>query len=255
MYKIRHQERKYNHYKKRMDAIKEEERIDEINQIRYFLTNNRINCFKYNYAFEEVVQNFNSYQSFIQLSPDGTELVITNRKPREKLEYLHQEDPDLIDEMRDFYRNKKRRESKLADVNKDYLPTEIDEELDELEFADIKSSASCFLEDIQGFVYGGVTSRFWVHRKHINALAPDKIDLLPFNSWNCITLQLKHRDVDLVIRSQTQMNMFLKFLIYSLQTFDGKRGTAKPLIRALCRQEIRKLKSEQGRQVISDSKK
>lgn len=75
-------------------------------------------------------------------------MVITNRKPREKLEYLHQEDPDLIDDMRDFYRNKKRRESNVADVNKDYLPTEIDEELDEMEFADIKSSASCFIQDI-----------------------------------------------------------------------------------------------------------
>ena len=55
MYQIRHMERKYNHYKRRMDAIKEEEKIDEINQIKYFLTTNKINCFKYNYAFEEVV--------------------------------------------------------------------------------------------------------------------------------------------------------------------------------------------------------
>lgn len=106
-----------------------------------------------------------------------------------------------------------------------------------------------------GFVYGGTTSRFWVHRKHINAMPPDKICTLPFNSWDCITLQLKHRDVDLVIRSGKQMNMFLKFLIYSLRTFDGKRGTAKDLVKALQRQEVRRLKKEQGRQVISESKR
>lgn len=194
---------------------------------------NKISCFKYNYAFEEVVQNFNSYQSYIQLSPDGEELIIVNRKPREKLEYIHEEDPKVVEEVRNQYMNRKRRETNHPDVTNDYLPTELDEELDELEFQDIKSSASCRLEDIVGFVYGGLTSRFWVHRKHINALPPDQIDSVPFNSWDCITLQLKHRDVDLVIRSGRQMNMFLKFLIYSLETFNGKRGTASKLVHAL----------------------
>lgn len=149
---------------------------------------NKMHCFKYNYAFEEVVQNFNSYQSFIQLSPDGTELIITNRKPKEQLEYIHEEDPQVVDEVRYTYLNKKRRESKLPEVTMDYLPTELDENLDELEFSDVKSSASCKLEDIMGFVYGGLTSRFWVHRKHINAMPPDKIDTIPFHSWDCITL-------------------------------------------------------------------
>jgi len=182
-------------------------------------------------------------------------LIITNRKPREQLEYIHEEDPQVIEQVRFTYLNKKRRESKVAEVTLDYLPTELDEDLDELEFSDIKSSASCKIEDIMGFVYGGLTSRFWVHRKHINAMPPDKIETVPFNSWDCITLQLKHRDVDLVIRSGTQMNMFLKFLIYSLKTFDGTKGSAKRLVKALQRQEVRVLKNEQGRQVISESKK
>jgi hypothetical protein len=140
-------------------------------------------------------------------------------------------------------------------VTNDYLPTELDEDLDELQFEETKSSASCKIEDIVSFVYGGLTSRFWVHRKHVNALPPDQIDLVPFNSWDCITLQLKHRDVDLVIRSGTQMNMFLKFLIYSLETFDGKRGSASQLVKCLIRQEIRRLKKEQNRQVISAAKR
>ena len=104
-YQIRKHERLYNQYKRRIDSLRQEYKIDEINQIRYFMMTNKINCFKYNYAFEEVVQNFNSYQSYIQLSSDGTELIITNRKPIEKLEYLHEEDPQVIDEVRYTYLN------------------------------------------------------------------------------------------------------------------------------------------------------
>jgi hypothetical protein len=47
-----------------------------------------------------VVQNFNSYQSYMQLSQDGKELIIVNRKPREKLEYIHEEDPKKVEEVR-----------------------------------------------------------------------------------------------------------------------------------------------------------
>lgn len=68
---ILYNERMYNAYKQRMDSIKEEEKLYEINEIKYFMKTKKIHCFKYNYAFEEVVQNFNSYLSYIQLSPDG----------------------------------------------------------------------------------------------------------------------------------------------------------------------------------------
>ena len=37
-----------------------------------------------------------------------------------------------------------------------------------MEFIDIKSKSSCKLSEIQGFVYGGFNSRFWMLRKHIN---------------------------------------------------------------------------------------
>ena len=32
----------------------------------------------------------------------------------------------------------------------------------------MKSSSSCLISEIEGFVYGPFTSRFWVMRKHIN---------------------------------------------------------------------------------------
>lgn len=31
------------------------------------------------------------------------------------------------------------------------------------------SSASCSFKDINGYVYGGLSSRFWMHRAHINS--------------------------------------------------------------------------------------
>ena len=104
----------------------------------------------------------------------------------------------------------------------DYCPTELDESLDGIQFKDSKSSASCKISEIKGFTYGGVSSRFWMLRKHINNMKPDQFKKVPFYSWNCITIQLEHRDVDLVIRNEYQMKVLLKFLIHSLKTIDGE---------------------------------
>ena len=93
------------------------------------------------------------------------------------------------------------------------------------------SSSSCRLDDIQGFVYGGMTSRFWMLRKHINSLSSEyfKKNTLPFYSWDCITLQLEDKEVYLVINNEKQMEAFIKLLIYKLETIDGNRGSATPL--------------------------
>ena len=56
---------------------------------------------------------------------------------------------------------------------------------------------------------------------------------LPFYSWQCITLQLKNRDIDLVIPDDADMNRFLKLLIHSLRTLDGAKGTADKLIQII----------------------
>jgi len=50
-----------------------------------FLQKNKIPCFKYNYSLDEEVQNFCSFPSYIQVSEDGEELIIINKKPTEKL--------------------------------------------------------------------------------------------------------------------------------------------------------------------------
>jgi len=65
-----------------------------------------------------------------------------------------------------------------------------------------RSSASCKLDDIKSFIYGGFSSRFWMLRKHINCLTSNEFKNAPFKSWNCITLRLERRDVDLVIEDE-----------------------------------------------------
>ena len=92
------------------------------------------------------------------------------------------------------------------------------------------SSSSCKIEDIESFVYGPFTSRFWMLRKHIFYM--DKnifINDPPFFGWDCITLNLKDKwDVHLIIRSEKAMSMFLKFLIHHMETLDGFRGSSTP---------------------------
>jgi hypothetical protein len=76
-----------------------------------------------------------------------------------------------------------------------------------------QSSTSCAISDIQGIIYGGFSSRFWIFRKHLSCLDYSIImkdtkkrkfrggkTELPFYSWQCITLKLSDRDVDLVIK-------------------------------------------------------
>ena len=56
---------------------------------------------------------------------------------------------------------------------------------------------------------------------------------VPFYSWNCITLIMKHRDVDLVIRNQKHMDRLLKFLVFYMNTVDGNKDSAKGIYQKL----------------------
>jgi hypothetical protein len=53
---------------------------------------------------------------------------------------------------------------------------------------------------------------------------------VPFYSWECITLNLKNRDVNLVIRDQESMDSFIFILISEMETIDGKQGSAKEFL-------------------------
>jgi len=69
-------------------------------------------------------------------------------------------------------------------------------------------------------------------RKHINQTSLSKdLDKLPFYIWDCLTLQLKKSQVDIVVPSGEDMNKILTLLIYRLRTVDGSRNTAVPLLK------------------------
>ena len=64
-------------------------------------------------------------------------------------------------------------------------------------------------------------------RKHMNSLDPVEYRTkeVPFYSWEAITLQLEHRDVDLVIKEEKDMEDLLIILIDGIRTVDGCRGS------------------------------
>jgi len=82
-------------------------------------------------------------------------------------------------------------------------------------------------------MFGGLHSRFWMLRKHFNSMTLEELESAPFYSWETISLQLQHRDVDLVIKDPKDMNYFLKFLIYSINTVNGRRDSAMHILKAL----------------------
>ena len=110
---------------------------------------------------------------------------------------------------------------------------------DEFTYEEYKSSASCKVSEIRGFVYGGFTSRFWMLRKHINSMDRQKLVTIPFHNWECITLELEFRFIDLVIEDMSEMDCFLKYLIYTLRTIDGKRNSANSILKNMDETQIK----------------
>ena len=104
---------------------------------------------------------------------------------------------------------------------------------DDSDFENKASSASCYVSEIKDFIFGGFSSRFWMLRKHFNCMSIGELQNIPFHSWQCITLQLENRDVDLVIPDQKDMDRVLKLLIHSLNTLNCERGSAGKLLALL----------------------
>lgn len=64
-------------------------------------------------------------------------------------------------------------------------------------------------------------------------MSEQEIRDMPFYSWQCLTLNLEHRDVDLVIYDGKDMQIFLRFLIQSLETIDGNKNTSEGILKTL----------------------
>ena len=73
---------------------------NEINVLTDFLTKNRIVGVKYNYALDEEVQKFSTFDCFIELQQAGQWLKIINREPIDRTEYVLEADQFKINEIK-----------------------------------------------------------------------------------------------------------------------------------------------------------
>ena len=144
------------------------------------------------------------------MEKDGKYLGVYNTKISEKINYVLEADPDVLEEKKFEHRSMKK--MKFGD--------DIERDPD-VSVRHTKSSASCYIKDILLMTFGGFSTRFWALRKHINCLRDEQIDHLPFYTWQCISLKLKHREVDLVIDDEEQMNLLVKYLLIKMESIDG----------------------------------
>jgi hypothetical protein len=63
---------------------------------------------------------------------------------------------------------------------------------------------------------------------------------LPFYAWQCITLELGQRQVDLVIKDQKSMDILVKFLVYSINTMDCRKDSAENYIKGATMFEVKR---------------
>ena len=142
-------------------------------------------------------------------------MYVNNRKPIDRTKYVLESDPREVDRMR------REEYAEMAKIETAKLTWKHDEMDMDPDYSDKTSSTSCNICDIKDFIFGAVNSRFWILRKHFNSMTTAELPKMPFFSWQCITLVLENRDVDLVITDQREMDDFLKFLIHGMCTIDG----------------------------------
>lgn len=177
------------------------------------MTNNLINTLKINHSLDETTQNFMGFKSYLFLN-EGT-LHVVNRRPC--LDKTATADQSVC----------------LSEVKAMGAGSSLTECEDGVVYELSESGASTAVEDITGIVFGGMTSRFWIYRKHFSCLSYGQLENLPFHAWDCLTLQTKKRDIDLVLTDQKEMFTLIKYLIYQLRTIDGTRNSAKGVLDAL----------------------
>ena len=99
------------HRQKYLDMTKRKAQpinTEEYYTITRYLQHNKISCFKYNYCLDSEIQNHSSFQSYLQLDPEGEKLIITNRKPVEDFEYTLSNAPKEIRQLRKEYNSRRR---------------------------------------------------------------------------------------------------------------------------------------------------
>ena len=120
---------------------------------------------------------------FIEYDKEDEYLRIVNRKPVDSTMHVMQNDPSDIDKLR------REEYIKLAELFKQketYTHDQMDADPD---FSHKRSSGSCYIDDIQGIIFGGFNARFWMLRKHFISLSLTELNKpLSLYNWQCLTL-------------------------------------------------------------------
>ena len=88
-------------YLKSKKIIEEEkENIEEIVDVKSYLSRHIIHCFKYHYSLEASTQNSECHPVYIKISKDYKRINIINRIPLDAVEYSLENDPEKIQELR-----------------------------------------------------------------------------------------------------------------------------------------------------------
>ena len=120
------------------------------------------------------------------------------------------------------------------ELNKQFFSSE--EHDKDPDFVTDPSSCTMQIDRIQSITFGGRNSWFWMLRKHFNSQTEEQMKIAPFLSWECISIDIGNRDVDLVIKSEEDMRNVLKFMIQAMRTLDGRRGTAEKMLQVMNQQ-------------------
>ena len=184
---------------------------------------------------------------FLLLGKDSKFIEITNRKPVDRTQYVLEPDVEVLRQMRaDHFRQL----AQIERQKKYYTNDEMDQDPD---YDQQVSHASCSVDDVTDFIFGGTNSRFWMFRKHFNSMTREELKMAPFHSWQCISLILGGRNIDLVIKDDKKMDMFLKFLIHNLFTINGKRDSARKIVDLMNAEGVANYKKEKNKKFISES--
>ena len=79
---------------KRIDKMKRN--IEHIIEIKDYLENNYIQCYKYNYALDKNISDMTCFKSFIEVKENSSFLNIILCKPNESYKYVLEADKERL---------------------------------------------------------------------------------------------------------------------------------------------------------------
>ena len=186
---------------------------NEIDEIIASFKKNKINLIKYGNNFTSIHTSGQISQGCLKLSPDGKQFQVYLKKFRNQQPPItkYSTSYGTYKEYQELIRLQKQREK---------------------DFEWKLSQCSFKINEIEGFIFGGFSSRFWSFRKQMNLIdmtidTEETRKQIPFYPWECITIQCKCRDLDLVIKNQKDMQNLLKFLYYKRNLIDKDTSLIK----------------------------